>query len=265
MKRNILITLLVVLTMGLFWSCKKDLALVNSVSKPDGLSFIKIIHASPNFRQVYKGSDSFNVYMNGTKLNAPFLTYTPSTSSTNAFPTATNLYAAVAPGQQSIRLTVNGVLTPDSLTVVTVNKTMEAGSYYSFIVTDEATNTNESRQMWLKDNFALTDTNNFTLRFVNTVLNDPAPVDVYSFQKAANIFTGVSVGSATPFISLPYTILTDTLYVMSAGTKTEVARINIINGSTTAFNRNRAVTLLYKGIAGVTGAKGRSLAVYNNN
>lgn len=257
MKKYISI-LIFICTIGFLWSCEKELTLVNSVSLTEGLAFIKIIHASPNFRQVYKGADSFNVYVNGVKINGTQLSY-------NAmFPTSTNLYAAVPAGPQSIRITVNGRLTPDSITLASLNKTLEKGSYYSFIITDEALTANETRQMWLKDDFALTDTNNFTIRFVNAVLNDAGPVDVYSFLKARNIFQNIAPATATPFITLPYTIITDTLYIRAAGTLTEIARINIVNGSTNAANRGRPYTLLYKGLLGST-AKPRSLAYFAND
>jgi len=259
MKKIILRSLLFACTIGLLWSCKKgEMDLVNKVSTTEGLAFIKIIHAAPNFRQIYKGADSFNVYVNGAKINGTFLTY-------NAlFPTATNLYVAVPSGAQSIRVSVNGTTTPDSITLGSLNKTLEVGSYYSLVITDEVFTGNESRQMWIKDNFALTDTNNYTVRFIHAVLNDPGAVDVYSFQKGKNIFNNITPTTATPFVSLPYTILTDTFYVRTAGTQTDIAKITLANGSTTALNRGRAYTLLYKGQFGNL-TKPRSLTLFANN
>lgn len=263
MKKNILI-LLVACTMGLLWSCKKDLKLVNAVSTTEGLAFIKIIDASPNFRNVFKGADSFNIYVNGVKINGSQLTYN------SVFPAAiANLYAGVPAGPQSIRITVNGKLTPDSITLGSLNKTLDAGSYYSFIITDEALGANEARQMFIKDNFALVDTNNFTVRFVNAVLNDAGPVDVYSFRRAANIFTNVAPATATPFVNLSYTLptslLSDTLYVRATGTLTDIAKVTVNASSAIFFNRGRAYTLLYKGQFGVTGTKARALILYTNN
>jgi hypothetical protein len=235
------------------------LAHVDPFTTTEGMAFIKIVNASPNFRQVYKGADSFNIYVNGVKINGAQLSYN------SVFPTATNLYAAVPAGPQSIRISVNGKVTPDSITLASLNKTLDPGGYYSFIITDEGLGTNESRQMWIKDNFAVTDTNNFTLRFVDAVLNDAGPVDVYSYQKANKIFSNISPGTATNFISLPYTLLADTLYVRSAGTLTEIARINIVNGSTLATNRGRPYTLLYKGMLGGAGTKARTLTLLAND
>ena len=258
MKKNISILLLLACTMGIFWSCEKDLTYVSPATTTDGLAFVKFVHASPNFRQVYKGADSFNIYVNGVKINGGQLTYG------NVFPTATNLYAAVPAGPQSIRVTVNGKITPDSITLISLNKTLEAGAYYSFVLTDEALTTNESRQMWIRDQFALNDTNNYTLRFVHAVLSDPAAVDVYSFRKAKNLFTNITPGSATPFITLAYTILPDTFYIRPTGTLTDIVKIAIVNGSTTAANRMRAYTLLYRGLLGST-TKPRTLTYFANN
>lgn len=258
MKKNISILLLLACTMGLFWSCEKGLTYVSPASTTEGMAFIKFAHASPNFRQVYKGADSFNVYVNGVKINGAQLSYGA------LFPTATNLYAAVPAGPQSIRITVNGRITPDSITLISLNKTLVPGGYYSLILTDEALTANESRQMWLRDQFALNDTNNYTLRFVHAVLSDPTPVDVYSFRKAKNLFTGITPGSATQFITLEYTILPDTFYIRPTGTLTNTVKIAIVTGSTTAATRSRAYTLLYRGLLGST-TKPRVLTYFAND
>ena len=257
MKKNISIIILIC-SLGLLWSCEKELELVSPVTKTEGLAFLKIIDASPNFRQIFKGSDSFNVYVNGLKINGAQLTYN------SIFPTTNNLYAAVPAGPQSIRITVNGKFNPDSITLASLNKTLDPNSYYSFIITDEALGTNESRQMFIKDNFALTDTSNYTVRFVNAVLNDPTPVDVYSFRSSSIIFTNISPATATNFIKLPYSLLTDTLYVRPTGTQSDIAKIAISNGGTNDFRRGRPYTVLYKGQLGNT-AKPRSLLFYAND
>ena len=256
--KKIISILILVCTLGLLWSCEKELELVSPVSATEGLAFLKIIDASPNFRQVFKGSDSFNVYVNGAKINGSQLSYN------SIFPSNFNLYAAVPAGPQSIRITVNGRFNPDSITLASFNKTLTANSYYSFIITDEAMTANESRQMFIQDKFALTDTNNYTLRFVNAVLNDPTAVDVYSFRSSSNIFTNISPATATDFIKLPYSLLTDTISVRPTGTQTEIARINISNGGTNDFRRGRPYTILYKGQFGNT-AKPRSLLFYAND
>jgi hypothetical protein len=254
MKKNISIILLFAFTFGLLSSCEKKLTYVDPSSTTDGLAFIKVIDASPNFRQVFKGSDSFNIYVNGLKVNGGQLSYN------SIFPTATNLYAGVPAGPQSIRVTVNGKVNPDSITLLSVNKTLDAGSYYSFIITDEALGSNEARQMFLKDNFALTDTSHFTLRFIDAVLNDATPVDVYSINNAANIFTNISPGTTTAFSSFNYNLTSDILSIRVAGTLTEITKV-----TGAVLTRSRAYTLLYKGSSVGTGTKARTAIVYANN
>ena len=259
MKKNVLAIIILACSMGLLWSCKKDLAHVNTFSNTEGLAFIKFFDASPNFRSIFKGADSFNIYVNGVKVNGSQLTYN------SIFPSVANVYAGVPAGPQSIRITVNGKATPDSITLASFNKTLEQGAYYSLFLTDSALKNIDSKQMWIRDQFLVTDTNNYTIRFVDAVMNDPIAVDVYSYRKGANLFTGITPGTATPFVLMPYTILPDTFYVRQTGTMTEIARINIVNGSTTATNRGRPYTILYKGGFGLTSTKARSLTIFPND
>jgi hypothetical protein len=243
---------------GLIWSCKEKLELVSPTSSPDGLAYIKIAQFSPNFRQVFNNRDSFNIYANAVKLNGTFLTYG------SFFPSAANLYAAVPAGTTALRITLNGVTTPDSLTLATVTKDLTAGAYYSFILTDSVLKTTESRQIFLQDNFARTDTNHFTIRFVHAVLNDTLGknVDIYSLRLAANIFTNIAPGTTTPFISEPYNFISDTLIVRRAGIAFELARLSTV---ALPIGRERAYTLIYKGnAANTTAPKGRSLVYYAN-
>jgi hypothetical protein len=252
MKKNLPILILFVFAVGLLCSCKKKLETLASISTTENLSFLKIIDAAPSFRQVLNGRDSFNVYVNGVKVNGSFLTYGSS------FPTTSNLYVGVPAGPQSIRITVNGVLTPDSITLGSFNKTLESGAYYSFIITDSVLKGNDAKQMFIRDNFTLTDTSHFTLRFINAVLNDPGSVDVYSYRNAANIFSNIPAATVTPFMIFPYTLLSDTLSIRTAGTTTEIVRIN---GA--VFTRSRAYTLLYRGLLG-SATKPRTYTLYGN-
>lgn len=260
MKKNISYILLMVVVLGLIGSCTKKLDLVAPTTSPDGYAFIKFSQFSPNFRQVTNnGRDSINVYVNGFKMNGVFMTYG------SIFPTATNLYASVPAGApQTIRLTVNGVTTPDSVTLATYTKTLVAGSYYSFIFTDSLLTTNESKQIFVQDNFVISDTTHFTMRIVHGILNDTLGknIDVYSTRQAANMFTNVSPGTVSAFVIQPYNFIADTLIVRRAGGTFELARLST---ASIPLNRQRAYTLMYKGIPNTTtGAKGRSLVTFAN-
>lgn len=257
MKKNILILfILFTCAIGLMWSCNKKLDLVAPVSGSGGLAYLKIADFSTSFRQVLNGSDSFNVYVNGIKVNGAFLTYN------SIFPTITNLYTGVPAGPQAIRITVNGKLTPDSITLASFNKTLTAGNYYSFILTDSLLKSDESKQIFVQDNFTISDTNHFTLRFIHAILNDSLGknIDIYSTRSAANIFNNIAPGTATAFTTLPYTLANDTLIVRRPGFLYPLAILN-----TVVFARQRAYTLVYKGQPGTTTApKGRAIITYTN-
>jgi hypothetical protein len=256
MKKYISIIIVAACTIVLVGSCSKKLDKIGAASGIDGMAFIKVGQFSPNFRLVVNNRDSINVYANGVKLNGTFLTFG------SYFPSTTNLYAAVPPGILAIKITVNGVTTPDSVTLATFNKTLSAGSYYSFILTDSLLNTNESKQIFVQDNFVLSDTLHYSIRFMHSILSDTAGknVDVYSSRLGTNMFSNVAPGTVSAFTSQNYTLTTDTLIVRRAGGLFELARLNAA-----VLARQRAYTLLYKGLpATTTGSKARSLGIYTN-
>jgi hypothetical protein len=257
MKKNILkIIIVTTVVLGLFVSCDKDQEFLANYDSTESLAYLKIVHYSPAFRQVVNGRDSFNVYVNGNKVNGAFLTYG------SIFPGNTTPYLAVPAGPQSLRITVNGVLTPDSITLASLNKTLEPGGYYSFIITDSVLKSNEAKQMFLRDLVAKTDTAHFSLRFVHALLNDTVGknVDIYSVRYKTNIFSNIAPGTATPFSVLDYTALTDTLIVRRPGF---LYPLDSLRGA--SFARQRAYTVVYKGLPGTTtGTKARTLTQHTN-
>jgi hypothetical protein len=262
MKKNIFLVLILASMGGLLWSCSKQttapldiVATTNSVSTN---AFIKIMHYAPTFRLATNNADSINLFINGAKLNGTFLTFG------STYPSTSNLYAAIPSGITSLRISTNGVLTPDSVGVVTLSKILEPGKYYSLFITDSILNTSTSKQIFTQDNFVLSDTNTFTMRFVHAILNDSAGknVDIYSTRRAGNIFANVSPGTVTDFTPQPYNFVTDTLIVRRAGGTFELARLTT---TTTPLARQRAYTLVYKGTPATTTApKGRALITITN-
>ena len=261
MKKNIsLILILAASISGLLWSCSKATPLENvAVTKsPNGSAFIKIVHCSPAFRLVTAKRDSLNIFLNGSKLNGSFLTFG------SLFPSTTNLYAAIPAGSATIKLSTAGVVTADSIAVVSLSKTLEAGKYYSLIITDSILNSNSNKQIFTQDNFVISDTNSFTIRFVHAILNDTAGknIDIYSTRRAGNIFSNISPGTVTDFNTQPYNFITDTIIVRRAGGTFELARLTT---ATNPLARQRAYTLIYKGTPSTTTApKGRALVTFAN-
>ena len=258
MKKYIFPIILITCATGLIWSCTKKIDLVAPTSTIDGLAYVKVAQMSPNFRAVVNGRDSFNVYFNEAKVNGAFLTYG------SFFPTTTSLYAAVRTGSQVVRMTVNGVNTPDSFNLVGFTKNLKAGTYYSFILTDSLFSLDPSKQMFIEDNFIRTDTTHYTIRLVHAIPNDSTGknIDVYSTRLNTNIFTNVAPGSATQFITNPYTIIADTFIVRRTGNPFELCRLSTV---ALPIGRERAYTLIYRGNRGsATGTKPRSLVYYAN-
>jgi Domain of unknown function (DUF4397) len=232
----------------LFTSCEKKYEVKTAVfATSDDMAQLRIVHAAPFFRRVFGRQDSFHVYVNDQKVNNTFLTYG------SIFPAqTTNPYIAIKPGTTNIRFVQYGVVLIDSSTITALSKTTEAGKKYTLIINDSLANNKENQQMWMVDNFTTPDTSFYNVRFVNTVLNDVANVDVYSFRRAANIFTNVSKASISQFLRLPSSTTSDTISVRTTGTATEIARLN-----TMPVNSRRSYTIYYRGDATTGTAKPR--------
>lgn len=239
-------------------SCTKEYKLRAITQSLDGMAYLKVIDIAPGFRQVFNSPDTFNIFIGANKINSPFLTYN---GSFPALAANTNTYSAVPSGDQELRLTLRGIVNTDSLSIVDIHKTMQAGNYYTFLITDSVTTTSDYSKIWVKDVFSKPDTAKFSLRFIHAVMNDTTgkKVDVYSMRQASNVFTNVGVNSIADFTTLPYNQVADTLIVRRSGTTQELARLNNIS-----FSNQRVYTAVYKGSTIASGTKGKSLIVYSN-
>ena len=258
MKKNILIIL--VFLIG-FLSCEKDKSVVATYQPTGSNAFLRVMHVSPNFRAVQHYADSFNVYVGANKVNGTLFTYN------SAFPAAAinvNTYASVPAGNQQIRLSLPGKSVTDSFTILTLSKTLESGKYYTFFITDSLTAQQNPTKIWAEDaNFLSDDTMQYKIRFAHAILNDTAGknVDVYSYRKGGNIFSNISPGTVTDFISLPAPTVLDTISIRRPGTGFELAKLTNVS-----IVKGRSYTILYKGSPGTTGSnvRARSVVVINN-
>jgi len=75
MKRNIIYITVIAASLVFYASCRRDTAYNAPFQATSGMTYLRIIDASPNFRAFYGQADSFNVYINGAKINSPFLTF----------------------------------------------------------------------------------------------------------------------------------------------------------------------------------------------
>ena len=123
---------------------------------------------------------------------------------------------------------------------------MEVNKNYSIFLYDTITSpkqkTVETRYLVSTD---LSDTS-CGIRFANFIYstsNVPA-IDIFSFNKNANIFTNVAVTDVTDFQKYPTTrLMDDTLYIRQTGTLTNI--IKVVTGRILQPTRN--YTLVYRG------------------
>jgi hypothetical protein len=239
-------------------SCKKEVNW-NTDSDFSGFnSYVKIVHASPAFRTIFNNRDSFNVYVGSDKATGTFLTYAatspvmPSGGSSN--------YLGYPSGNQLFRFSVHGVTNPDSVSLYSFTKNLEANQRYSLIITDSIKSSNENVQMWLKDNFVDPIPSQYGVRVVHAVHNETSGIDVYSTSRKMNVFTNIPKNSASGFIYLPSG--SDTMIIRRTGTTTDIVRYPGTSG-TLGTNR-RVYTLVYRGSVTGTGTKARTILAYNN-
>lgn len=243
----------------LLLGCEKKIVLVagtETAGANSNFAHLRVVHASPNLASLAgTTTDLVNVWVGGNKINGARLGYAGLFPAN--FPTG---YAAIAPGNQDIKLSLQGVANLDSTQLFTMTQNLRAGRFYSFIITDNLNNPNDSSRIFVEDNFVQPAFGRMVIRFANA-LNDTATdkrVDVFSARRNANLFAGVSAGSVTAFSNQPFINLPDTLILRRAGTSTELARINNIT-----FANARVYTLFARGnTAEATGAKARALAWY---
>jgi hypothetical protein len=265
-KNSIYIVMLMAMTVGVLLSCQKSTSYIAAYQTDNGnTSYIKIVHASPYFRNAYGAADSFNVFVNDKKINSPFLSY----GGTSLFPTSTASfgYVAVPAGLQQIRLSVAGVINPDSIKITNFTTVFQASKYYSVFLTDLG------GFLFVDSAFAAIP-GYYNIRFINAVTTDSAVTstgtstyDVFSYARNTTLWSKIPVGGFTIFQSLGTNIgVADTLYLTrtpASGTPSLAGRVVLAKLAVTPLSRN--YTLYFKGDATLsTGAKARSLALYVN-
>ena len=264
-KNKAFITLVLAGSLFSMNSCKRDFTLKSSTQSTDGTALLKIINASPNFRSIYNAPDSFNVFVNGTKVTG----FTPGGSGNYIltygaqFPTVSSGYGyiSVPPGTDDIKLTLGGVINADSIPVATFTKTLLPNASYSFIITDSIKSPRDSSQIFVQDVFTQPNPGFYNLRIIHAVLNDTAGklIDIWSTRTNRNLAINLKPGAVTAFAQLPYNqLLTDTFYVRRSGTAINLAFLN-----SASFSNGRTYTLLYRGDGNLsTGTKAKGLVTY---
>lgn len=259
MKRILSYTTLIAAGMITFIGCKKQADIVAAYGTTEDQAFVRVIHASPFFRQVFNAPDSFNIFVNNAKVNGPLITYA------GLFPTTSTAfgYIAVPQGLVNIKLTVAGAVNPDSIPLTLFTKIFTKGQYYSIIVTDNFKSATDSSKIILQDTYTKPGNGNYSIRFVHAVLNDTAGlnIDVFSARRNANIFNAIKPGQIVNFQTFPYNSqVSDTFYVRRAGTLQNLAASIATPGF---LGNQRVYTFIYRGNGDLTtGTKARVLVPY---
>lgn len=259
-----------------FTACKKKYDWVAQQDMMDNTkAYFKFVHASPSFRLIHGTQDTFHVYVNNKKITSAPLSfngmwpYAVNASTTNI--TAT--YTMVEAGANTIRLAIPGKTTPDSATAFTITKDLEAGSRYTFLLTDSAKMDRDSSKIFVGDGLGEVAplTGYINLRLIHAVMNDTAgmTINLFSYARNANVMTNIKPGTTTLFSRLTYNPgVPDTFYVRrNNATANVLAKIpfNAANVSSGSLDQ-RTFTLYYKGDGTLaTGTKGRALGAYINN
>lgn len=258
MKKILSYTALLAAGMMTIIACEKQADKTATFTSASDMAFVSVIHASPNFRQVFNAPDSINVFVNNRKVNGALITYG---STFPSFATSQSGYIALTPGLQNIRLTVAGRVTPDSIPLTTLSKIFTGGQKYSLIITDAIKNARDSSKILLPDVYTKPNVGSFSLRFVNAVSTDTAGlmVSVFSTRRNAHIFNSVAQGGVVNFQTFPYNVqLNDTLYIRRPGSTYNLDTLNNVS-----FSNQRTYTLIYRGDGSTNvGTKARALVTY---
>ncbi|MDE3126106.1 MAG: DUF4397 domain-containing protein [Bacteroidota bacterium] len=282
MKHTIIKIFLLFTFFAAIFACKKTFIINTPYQVLDSSkAYLKIVHASPFFRQVTGAQDSFNIYMGNIRLNnTPFLTYN------GIFPNAvnptssniTNTYMAVAAGLQQFHFSLPGVVNQDSIQLFSFSKILNPGSFYTLLITDSILSKRDSSKIFIQDIFSTPLQGNISLRFIHAVLNDTIgkTVDIFSYARNATILTKITPDSTTAFQTLGYnTGVIDTFYVTRSlatgqpsntplANRTILAKLPFATNTTGAAPQ-RVFTLYYKGDGTtIVGKKPRTLASYIN-
>lgn len=264
MTRNILFSVII---LALLAACKKEFTEHLPITPVTDLAYVKIVHAAPFFRATTGVADTFNVYIGGERANGSPLSYN------SIYPVnGTNTYLAVKPGMQEIKLSLPGVSTPDSVNIFSMQQQLDAGKYYTLMITDSIKTAKvDMHRIFVEDALLKPDTSAVGLRFINAVLNDAGTVDVWSQAKNGLVIAGVKGDSASPFMMVTYNRpVADTFYVTQhapdgtpLGSRTVLAQYYFTTANITTITGGRNYTIYYKGDGtAATGAQGRSMAGY---
>jgi len=184
--------------------------------------FVATVNASRNY-----------VYVDGNPVTGAVL------ASGSVFPTTA--YSFNVPGGLRA-FTIRDTLRTSTQLPLVFAENMEVGKNYTIFAYDTITS---PKQITVPTSIEVPSDNSCRLRFANFIYAPFAlpSVDVFSFNKNANLFTDIPVTGVTDFVSYPSGLSSDTLYIRETGTMNLVYKLGIIGGLTS----KRSYTFVYRG------------------
>lgn len=211
-------------------SCKKEApSLMTTQADFTNKSLIRVFIATVNASRNY-------VYVDGKPVTGAGL------ASGGMFPAAGVYASNIQPGFRAFL--VKDTLSTSTQVPLSFSENMQVNKNYTIFMYDTI---NAPKQKTVVTNYVVPSDTSCRIRFANFIYNPtivPA-IDIYSFNKGANIFTNVAVTNVTDFIAYPSRPSVDTLYVRETGTTTNIIKL-AVGGSSTLLEK-RSYTLVYRG------------------
>lgn len=206
---------------------KESSTVVTTQTDFNNNSLVRVYIATVNAARNY-------VYVDSRPLNGSGL------ASGGIFP-ASGIYASSIPAGMTNFLVRD---TSSTSTQLPLNfaESMQSGKNYTIFVYDTITS---PKQKTVQTSFVVPSDTTCRIRFANFIYNpsDVPAIDVYSFNRGANIFTNVPVTGVTDFIAYPSRVATDTLYIRETGTSVNILKLSLTGG----LADKRSYTVVYRG------------------
>jgi len=189
--------------------------------------FMAMVNATRNY-----------VYVDGNPITGSLM------SSGSIFPSGTGTYAS------AITTGVRAFLVKDTLSATTqvplsFSENMMPGKNYTIFVYNDITS---PKQKTVLTDIVIPSDTTARIRFANFIYHTVAvpAIDIFSFNRNANIFTNVAVSDVTGFIPYPSGLTSptnpDTLYVRETGTLVNIFKVPL------TLTQKRSYTFVYRGI-----------------
>lgn len=189
-------------------------------------SLVRVYVATVNANRNY-------IYVDGQVLNGSALI------SGSMFPSSGIFASGIAPGLRAFLIRDTAAVTTQVPLTFATN--MQVGKNYSIFLYDTITS---PKQKTVETKFEIPADTTSRIRFANFIYNPFAvpAIDVFSYNRNANIFTNIPVTGVTDFIAYPSRLAVDTLYIRETGTTTNILKLSI-----PSLTQKRSYTLVYRG------------------